>query len=89
MVENSVQSIVDKITALRNRIEKQKQVLAELKGQHSQLLKVLEKEFGVKSLEEAQQLLDEMSSKIEKQTKEIEERWQSLVQSLPDCLKEI
>lgn len=67
---------------LKKDIDSSKQQVSELKGERQALLKMLNEEWGCKSIKEAQIKLQELSDKCEKLSEEIDDGVKELEQKL-------
>lgn len=57
--------LAQKLLDLKERIEKEKSRRAELQGEIKSLYKQLKQDYSVESVEEAQDMLDEMETRLE------------------------
>lgn len=73
----------EQLLRLKEKIEKGKTRLSELQGQKQQLMKQLQTEFGCKTLEEAEALVEKQQVKINKIQTRITEETEQLKEQYP------
>lgn len=62
---------IDDLMAIKRNVEANKEKKARLEGKLSSLMERLEKEFGCKSLKDAEKKLKELNSEMERMEKEL------------------
>ena len=62
---------IDKLLKMKKKIEDGEKEQANLQGRIDSLFEQLEKEFGVKSIKEAESLMKELEDKIDKMDKDL------------------
>lgn len=75
---------LNELIELKEKIEKGKTKLAELKGQRDTYLSQLKKEFGCESIEDAEKKNKELENSIQKLKEHLEEKENELREKYPN-----
>jgi acetyl-CoA carboxylase alpha subunit len=78
--------VLDKINELKNGIEELKKVKARKEAEIQVLLEDLKKKFGIKTLNEAYTVLDDMEDDLERTKEEREKAYHSIKNELDKLL---